>query len=191
MKRLPIVILLVLFALAVSCAPAGAWYAPQPQTAYIDVAGPSTGWWEWGGRDHPTTKIAHATDPIPHGWNVVLTKTWLDSQTGVKLVPLAIRDTLSFKQVGGKWKLAALDPLKTVKYWSPPYQYDAAAYPNEWASDWWVPLGKLAKGTYAGWVRDMVPSAMPGWLDDSGAVLAEPVWLQPWDDTVQHKFTVK
>jgi hypothetical protein len=191
MLRVTLVVLSALIVAAAAAGPAGAWYAPQPKTAYIDVAVPGSGWWEWAGPSHPTEKIKHATDPIPSGWPVSLAMTWLDTKTGAALAPLGIRDTFSFKQKGGSWKLAVLDPLKTVKYWSPAYQFDAAAYPNEWGSDWWAPLGKLRKGTYAGWVRDMTPSAVPGWLDDSGGVLAEPVWIPAWDHTYGHTFTVK
>lgn len=191
MNRLSILVVLVLLGAAVLCAPAAAWYAPQTNTAYIDVAGPSTGWWEWGGPDHPTTKIKHPTDPIPAGWNVVLAKTWLDAETGAKIAPLAFRDTYSFKRTGGGWKMAAVNPAKTVKYWSPAYQFDAAAYPQEWACDWWVPFGKLAKGTYTGWERDMIPSPLPAWLDDQGNVLAQPTWVQPFDNTYKYTFTVK
>jgi hypothetical protein len=190
MKRLAVLIALVAAVLALWCAPAWAgWYAPQPGTAYIDVLHPDSGWWEWTAAQ-PDKKVVHATDPIPGGWPVTLTMTWVDTQTGARLAPLGVRDTLSFKATKGKWKLAQLDPLKTVKYWSPPYQ-PAAAYPDEWGCDWWYPLGKLAKGSYSGWVRDMTPSAMPGWLGDDGKAMAQPVWTPAWDTTYRYTFSVK
>ena len=63
--------------------------------------------------------------------------------------------------------------------------------PGAWADDWWVPLGKLAKGTYSGWVREQVVSDYPTWMDESGAIVTDPIWLPKYNTRWAHTFTVK
>ena len=85
----------------------------------------------------------------------------------------------------------ALDPARTVRYWSPPYEWDAAQMPGVWARDWWLPLGKLGKGTYTGWVRERVIAKFPTWLDENGNIQADPVWQPKFDMKFRQSFTVK
>ena len=106
----------------------------------------------------------------------MLTVTWLDSETGARLAPIVFQHTFSFSKVRGTWSKAVLKSQNAVRFWSPAYAWDATNYPGVYGRDWWVPLGKPAKGTYKGWVREQVVSEFPTWMDDNGNILADPVW---------------
>jgi len=189
MKRLAVLVLLTGIVLAASAAPAWAWYAPKQKTAYVTLS-KAKGWVEWAGPSNPLNMIQHK-DAIPRGYRVVAGMTWLDSEVGAKIAPAVLRETLSFKKKGGGWSFAITDPAKTVKYWSPAYQWDPATLPGVWALDWWVPLGKLKPGTYTGWMKDQALGPVPSWLDDQGNVVATATWLKPWKNQFKHSFTVK
>jgi len=189
MKRLAVLVLLTGVILAASATPAWAWYAPKQNTAYIDISTPK-GWVEWAGPSDPLSVVAHK-DAIPRGWPVVVSLTWLDGEIGARLAPAVLNETLSLKRSGGGWKFAITDPAKSVKYWSPAYQWDTVKYPGVWAMDWWVPLGKLTAGTYTGWTKDRALGPVPSWLDANGNVVTTVTWQEPWNNTFNHTFKVK
>jgi hypothetical protein len=187
MKRLVLLLALSLLILGAVAGPAVAWYDVKPHTAYVTTY-QAKGWDEWTGPGPFDT--THHKGAIPHGYKVVLGMTWIDSELGAKLAPVEFLHTFALIKVGGAWSRGVLDPGKTVRYWSPAYEWDAAAEPGLWAEDWWVPLGKLAKGTYTGWARERVLSSYPTWTDESGLV-TDPIWLDKFDTTWKHTFTVK
>lgn len=189
MKRLALLLPLIGIILVASASPAWAYYAPKQNTAYIYI-GTSNGWAQWAGPSDPLSVIKH-TDAIPHGWPVVVSYTWVDGEIGARLAPAVLRETLSFRKQGGGWTFAVTDPAKTVKYWSPEYQWDATKYPGIWAMDWCVPLGKLKPGSYSGWTRDQALGPVPSWLDAGGNLVTTVTWLKPWDNLYKHTFKVK
>lgn len=189
MRRFLLILVLVLVVTAVVAGPASAWYAPKAHTAYVTIF-LKTGWDEWAGPSDPLNMISH-TGAIPHGWKVVMKMSWADSETGARLAPLLFDRTLAFSKVKGSWSLKVLKPQKAVRFWSPAYEYDAATRPGVWARDWWVPLGRLAKGRYKGWVREQVVSEFPMWLDDNWNVLSDPVWSPAYTTTFSRSFRVK
>jgi len=188
MKRVVLLLVLSLVILGVVAGPALAWYDIKPHTAYVTTY-QIKGWDEWTGPGPFDT--THHEGAIPHGYKVVLGVTWLDSQLGAKLAPVEFLHTFALHKVNGAWSVRALDPTRTVRYWSPVYEWDAVGSPGVWGDDWWVPLGKLAKGTYAGWVREQVLSSYPTWVDENGAIVTEPIWLPKYDTKWSHTFTVK
>lgn len=191
MKRLSILTLLALVCLAAVAAPASAWYAPEEHTAYIDIAGTPTGWIEWAGPGDPSGVIVHQDDPIPYDWEVVVVTTWRDAESGARLAPLVFDYTAAFKRSQGPWGFRILNQERAQRCWSPAYQCDPALEPQVWARDWCVRLGQLPRGGYTGWIKECVPSAFPTWMDQTGAVLAAPVWLDARVCTYKHTFAVK
>jgi hypothetical protein len=189
MKRLLLMLVLVLLLMVLVVAPALAWYAPKPHTAYVSPFD-KTGWAEWAGPSDPLNVIAH-TGAIPHGWEVVVSLTWLDSQTGARLAPIVLQHTFSFSKVNGAWSKKALSPQRAVRFWSPAYEWDAVGAPGLYGSDWWVPLGKLAKGTYKGWFKEQIVSEYPTWVDENGTILTDPIWNPASSARLQRTFTVK
>ena len=189
MKRLLLVLVLCLLALGVVAAPALAYYAPKAHTAYVKPFQKS-GWNEWAGPGDALTMIAH-TGAIPHGWNIVMGYTWLDSETGAKLAPIVFQNTFSFSQVKGTWSKKVLKSQQAVRFWSPAYSWGAASLPGAYGSDWWVPLGRLAKGTYKGWVKQQVVSAYPAWMEPNGSIVTDPIWSAAYSVNWPRSFTVK
>jgi hypothetical protein len=187
MKRLLLLLALVVLALGVTAAPALAWSHIHIHTAYISAY--AAGWDEWNGPTDPLG-LTHHTGAIPHTWPVVLGLTWLDSQTGARLAPVEMLHTFSLHKVNGTWSKKVLNPVRAVRFWDSVYEWDAVRYPGVWAVDWWVPLGKLTKGTYKGWVREQVLSSYPTWLGDSGLV-TDPIWSPAYNTKWSHTFKVK
>jgi hypothetical protein len=188
MKRLLLLSVFVVVVLGVAAAPALAWYNPKLNTAYVTTF--TSGWDQWNGPSDPLN-ATHHTGAIPHGWSVVLGMTWGDSETGAKLAPIEFLHTFSLHKVNGTWSRKITDPVRTVRFWSPAYEWDSVGSPGIWASDWWVPLGKLAKGTYKGWAREQVLSTFPTWTDDTGALVTDPIWLPAYNTKWSHTFRVK
>lgn len=189
MRRLLLLLVVTMLALGVVAGPAAAWYAPKAHTAYVSPFDKS-GWAEWAGPSDPLNAIPR-TGRIPHGWNVVISLTWMDSETGAKLAPIVFDHTFKFSNASGTWSKKALSPWRTVRFWSPAYAWDSVGSPGFFASDWWVPLGKLARGTYKGWVRETVVSAYPTWVDDQGALVADPIWSPGYSVKWARSFKVK
>ena len=52
-------------------------------------------------------------------------------------------------------------------------------------------MGKLGKGTYAGWVRERVVAEFPSWLDENGNVQTDPVWQPKFDMKWRQSFKIK
>jgi hypothetical protein len=188
MKRLLLLLALVLLTLGVVAAPALAWDHIQLNTAYITSF--RSGWDSWNGPSDPFG-TTHHTGAIPHSWKVVVGLTWMDSQTGAKPAPVEMLHTFAFHKVNGTWSRAVTDPLRAVKYWDAAYEWDSVTYPGVWAIDWWVPLGKLAPGTYKGWVRQQVISQIPTWMDNNGAIVTDPIWVKAYSVKYAHTYTVK
>jgi hypothetical protein len=187
-KRMLLLLAVCLLVLGIVAGPAAAYYDPNPRTAYLFVFD-NSGWDEWVGPGPNDTQ--HHTGAIPRGFRVALGTMWADGEFGVRLAPLEFLHTFALHKAGGGWAKRALDPAPTVRYWSPPYEVDAAQMPGVWARDWWIPLGKLAKGTYVGWVRERAVASFPSWLDENGNVLTEPVWQPPYDVKFRQSFKVK
>jgi hypothetical protein len=189
MKRLLLLLVLSLVILGVAAGPALAWYDMHPRTAYITtVMGP--GWDEWAGPSDPLNAIHH-NGAIPRSWNVVVGVTWADSEMGARLAPALFINSFSLHKIGGGWSRKTTDPMRLAKYWSPSYAWDPVGSPGVYADDWYVPLGKLAKGTYKGWGRMQTLAAYPTWMDDQGNLLTGPVWQDKMDVRLPHTFTVK
>lgn len=186
MKRFILIIVLVTAALALSAAPALAWYAPQPQTAYIDYWSVPHGWLEWNGPGDPYGATIRR-GAIPRGWDVVVATSWADSRRGAEMAPANMQHGLTVAKQGGGWQLRVRLPGSS--FWSPVYAW-GPSLPGAWARDWWVPLGKLAPGDYSGTVRDVAPRAFPTWLDEEGFV-TEPIIMPAWDETIPISFTVR
>jgi hypothetical protein len=187
MKRSLLLLVLVLLVLGVAAAPALAWNNVQPNTAYITTF--SGGWDSWNGPADPYG-TTHHTEAIPHSYKIVVGLTWQDSQTGARLAPVALLHTFAFHKVNGTWSKTVTDPLRAVRYWDDAYVWDSVKYPGVWAIDWWVPLGKLAPGTYKGWVREQAISEYPTWTNDTGLV-TDPNWIAPYSVKYKHTYTVK
>jgi hypothetical protein len=188
MKRLLILLVLVLLALGVIAAPASAWSHIQPHTAYITPF--SAGWDSWNGPSDPLG-LTHHTGAIPHDWKIVVGLTWMDNQTGARLAPVELLHTFSFHKVNGTWSKSVTDPVRAVRFWDKAYEWDAVGSPGVWAIDWWVPLHKLAPGTYKGWVRERAISEYPTWMNDSGAIVTAPIWLPAFNTKWTRTYTVK
>jgi hypothetical protein len=187
MKRLLLLLVLSLMILGVAAGPALAWYDIKPHTAYVTTY-QVKGWDEWTGPGPFDTTFHKGA--IPYGYKVVLGVTWMDSELGAKLAPVEFLHTFALRRVGDTWSRSALDPGRTTKYWSPAYEWDSVGEPGVWGEDWWVPLGKLARGTYTGWARERVMGPYPTWLGDTGLVTT-PIWQPKFDTTWKHTFTVK
>jgi hypothetical protein len=187
-KRLLLLLAACLVVIGVIAGPAGAYYNPKPNTAYVFVFD-NRGWDEWVGPG--PTDTMHHTGAIPRGFRVALGTMWADGQFGARLAPAEFLHTYSLQRAQGGWARRALDPGRTVRYWSPVYQPDASQMPGVWARDWWVPLGNLATGSYTGWVRERTVAAYPTWIDENGNVLSDPVWLPKYSMKWQQLFTVK
>jgi hypothetical protein len=182
MKRFVLLSAVCLFVLAASAAPALAWYAPKPQTAFIDGLFVTSGWDEWAGPGDPYGLIHHE-EPIPAGWEVVVVTSWFDfNPGGAGLAPGAEINTFSFARTDG--------PVKTVRgregvrFWSPVYAM--GELPGAYARDWWVSIGiagseSLPAGHYGGWFRSVVPRAVPSWIgeDEEGNLVPLPTPV-PW-----------
>lgn len=189
MKRLVLLLALSLLALGVAAAPALAWYDVHPRTAYVTTVF-APGWDEWAGPSDPLNTIHH-NGPIPHGWNVVVAVTSVDGEMGAKLAPAVIINTFSLRKVGGGWSRAVTNPVRAAKYWSPVYAWDPVGAPGLYGEDWFVPLGKLAKGKYQGWGRLQTLAAYPTWTDENGNLVTDPVWMPKENIKVKHTLTVK
>ena len=189
MKRLLLVLVLCLLALGVVAAPALAYYAPKAHTAYVSIFDKS-GWGEWAGPSDPGKMIVH-TGPIPHDWNVVVRSTWLDSETCARLAPIVFQRTFSFSKVNGTLSEKVLNSQRAVRFWSPVYVFDAVNYPGGYARDWWLPMGKLAKGEYRGWVKEQVVSDYPTCMDPDGAIVTDPIWSAKYTHKFPRTFAVK
>ncbi len=188
MRRLLLLSVLVLLGLGVAAAPALGWSHIQLNTAYITAY--TGGWDTWNGPTDPYG-TTHHTGAIPHTMKIVVGMTWMDSQTGAKLAPVAMLHSFAFHKVNGTWSKQATNPLRAVRFWDTAYVWDSVKYPGVWAIDWWVPLGKLAPGTYKGWVREQVISQFPTWMDNSGAIVTDPIWIAPYSVRYAHSYKVK
>jgi hypothetical protein len=192
MKRFLLVLACAAALLGLLAAPASAWYAPQQHTAYITSYVPYTddgvtySWAEWAGPSDPYG-IIDRSGPIPHGYNVVVTREWFDSRLGATLIPAEYFTAMAVSRSSGCWSFAITKAACGLRYWSPAYEFgdEAGGFPvGTWARDWWVPLGKLRPGTYSGWVTQFAPRAFPSWFDWENWTLlplSSPIMQQPAD----------
>jgi hypothetical protein len=203
MKRLLLVFVFAFALLGLLATPAFAFYASQEKTAYITSFVPYdengvrvADWISWnGGND-----VAYHVGPIPHGWNVVVTREWFDARLGATLIPAEYFNTMAISGTSDGspcFSFAITKAACGLRYWSPAYKLDPAGDPQLWARDWWVPLGKLPPGDYSGWVTQFAPHAFPTWMDQYAETaeylpLLHPIWLQPvdWNWTQDISFTM-
>jgi len=207
MKRFLLAFVFAAALLGLFAAPASAYLAPQQHTAYITSyvpytdAGVTYRWAEWAGPSDPYN-IIDRSGSIPHGYKVVVTREWFDSQLGATLIPHEYFNTMRIKRLHGGWSFAIKKAARGLRYWSRAYKFggEAAGWPaGTWARDWWVPLGKLPRGHYRGWVTQFAPLAFVSWMDwgtdetpPSIRPLDQPIVNQPADlNWTQHvSFTV-
>lgn len=191
MKKLLLVFVFAAALLGLLAAPAWAFYAPQQKTAYITSyvpytdAGVTYSWAEWAGPSDPYN-IIDRSGSIPHGYKVVVTREWFDSQLGATLIPYEYFNTMRISRSHGHWSFAIAKAARGLRYWSPAYEFGGDFPVGTWARDWWVPLGKLSPGDYSGWVTQSAPLAFVSWLDwgDEEAVPPIPPSIRPLDQPI-------
>ncbi|MCX6363525.1 MAG: hypothetical protein NTW58_05040 [Actinobacteria bacterium] len=187
MKKLPLVVVLVAACLLLFAAPASAWYVqPQTSTAYItSFVGPGQ-WVEWTDLNDPFGWEVRDC-PIPHGYDVVVTREWSDTRPGATLIPAEYFTTMAIhgqRSDGSYFSFTITKAACGLRYWSPAYRFGDPFESWVWWRDWWVHLGPLGKGTYSGTVTQFAPHAFPTWMDqDTGEIqpLFQPIMLQPAD----------
>jgi len=198
MKRFLLVLVCVAAVLCVAAAPASAYYAPREHTAYITsfLEPGVVDWVEFADLQSSPFALTEQTGPIPHGYNVVVTREWFDTRLGATLIPAEYFTTMAISRSSGHPNFAITRAACGVRYWSPAYKTGDPDLPaGTWARDWWVPLGKLPPGTYSGTVTQFAPRAFPSWFDGENWTLLplrSPIMQQPadWNWTQDISFTV-
>jgi hypothetical protein len=188
MKRFLLTFVLAAALLGLFAVPASAYYAPREHTAYItSFFEPGVvDWVEFADVQNSPFALTERTGPIPHGYNVVITREWFDSRLGATLIPAEYFTTMQLSRSSGSPSFAISKAACGLRFWSPAYKTGDPDVPSGmWARDWWVPLGKLPAGTYSGTVTQFAPRAFPSWFDLENWVIrppSDPIWLQPVAD---------
>jgi hypothetical protein len=186
MKRFLLAFVLAAALLGLFAVPASAYYAPRQHTAYITsfVQPGVVDWAEWNGPDDPFA-LTEQVGPIPHGYDVVITREWFDSRLGATLIPAEYFTTMQLSRSSDRPSFTISKAASGLRFWSPAYKTGDPDFPTGmWARDWWVPLGKLPPGDYSGTVTQFAPHTFPSWFDWTNWVLLplrSPIMQQPAD----------
>jgi hypothetical protein len=178
MKRLLIVVVLVAACLLLFAAPASAWYAyPQTPGAYItSFLDENSNQWTYLSDPEDPFSFVVRDDPIPQGYDVVVTREWFDTRLGATLIPAEYFSTMAIYKDGSTAPIFAITKaVAGLRYFSPAYRFGDPLDGRVWARDWWVHLGQLPPGEYTGWVTQFAPRAVPLWI---------PVWDAAPEDLV-------